>query len=100
MKVRVRNIKGTSDENPPKGFESWIAYWEFKMKREIPNKCKCPGCNKFCDKKDIEGCHVERISYNMFIEGRYIMPLCKQCNHRSDTFDINPTLLVDVPDIM
>ena len=38
MKVRVRNIKGTSDENPPKGFESWIAYWEFKMKREIPNK--------------------------------------------------------------
>lgn len=47
MKVRVRNIKGTSDENPPKGFESWIASWEFKMKREIPNKCQCPGCN--CD---------------------------------------------------
>ena len=76
--VRVKNIKGTEDNLPPSGYNSWEAYWEHETGRSF-SKCSCSGCGN----KVQVGEHV--IKAGSADRRWYIVPLCYSCNNkRSD----------------
>ncbi len=94
----IHNVKGSSKVSvkPPKPYDSWLSYWENKSncKLEANTYYKCPACGKATLRKDFDGCHVQK-AYN-YDQRWYIVPLCSSCNHRTDTFDVDVTL-VPVP---
>lgn len=44
--VEVKNINGTSKDrySNPKGYSSWITYWENKSLLPFPTYCQCEEC--------------------------------------------------------
>ena len=97
--MKIRNIKGSSkvSKNPPKDYTSWLEYWEVNANRKLKTgiKYKCPACGQAFERKDFDGCHVQKVDSTD--QKWYIIPLCDSCNHRNDTPDIGDIRLVDVP---
>ena len=97
--MKIKNVKGSSkvSPNPPKGYESWVEYWE-KNHGQILDPKKwydCPACGKSVQRMNFDGCHVQKDEATD--KKWYIIPLCDSCNHRKDSFDVNGNLLLDVP---
>ena len=94
----IHNVKGSSkiSTKPPKPYNSWLSYWEDKANCKLVDNTyyKCPACGEATLRKDFDGCHVQK-AYSSD-QSWYIVPLCSSCNHRTDTFDVNVTL-VPVP---
>ncbi len=71
--VKVRNKKGTGRRVPPRGYRTWLEYWE-KKKGQKAKGCMAYGCNGPAD----VGGHVIR-------SGRggkeYILPICRVHNN-------------------
>lgn len=82
--TKVKNKKGTGDDNPPKGYNSWKEYWEYAKNRKF-DKCS----NVKCKNSAEDGSHVfsymtvsNSISKSKIVElSQYIVPLCKTCNN-------------------
>lgn len=91
MYTTVRNINGTSD-NKPDNYDSWLAFWTAKTKRNAP-LCSCNDCFS----KSQVGAHVQEPGNNTS-DKWYIVPLCKKCNKKSDSFKVLTIDLVPVRD--
>lgn len=90
--IKVKNKNNTSNKIPPKGYGSWLAFWEDKT-GIAPKFCKMKDCTN-----DAEvGGHVIKAG-----EGakEYILPICKSCNNQGDTeeFEAEEGDLVSVAD--
>ncbi len=74
----VKNLKRTAGETCScLGSESWLEHWERKTGRKASSCAACRATD------DIVGAHVKRAGQ----EGsRFIVPLCKACNSRTDEF--------------
>lgn len=69
--VYVKNLHGTSDNNPPNGYTSWRDFWEKKTGRKF-GICSAIDCEE-----DAEvGGHVKKTNSQKW----YIVPLCKEHN--------------------
>ncbi|GHT52116.1 hypothetical protein AGMMS49982_11540 [Bacteroidia bacterium] len=90
MDVIVKNLPGTANEHP-RGYDSWIAYWEDKtgLKATV---CYCIGCNK----PAVVGAHVQKVYGSD--TNTYIIPLCHECNMKTDQFKTSDSELVRVPE--
>lgn len=84
--ILVKNLNDTSGRVPA-GFNSWIAYWEAKtgLKANVCNNVNCSA------KNDLVGAHV--IKVNSIDKNWYIVPLCKECNKKSDNFWVSGPLV-------
>ena len=74
----VKNIKGSSDNTPPKGYSSWKEYWE-DMKNRRFSYCSCVSCNMRAE----VGGHVKKVNGS---NAWYIVPICISHNNKPDTF--------------
>lgn len=88
--MTVKNYPGSSRWKAPKGYSSWLAYWE-------DHKGKAKECQAFdCSTKtNLVGAHVQKV--NSADKGVYIVPLCSGCNQRTDEFDVSAWKLLPVP---
>lgn len=87
--MKVRNVNGTS-RFIPRGYNSWLDYWE-KQTGKSATICSANSCWG----TDLVGAHVQKV--NSTDKCYYIVPLCRQCNQRTDEFEVNQYLLVPVP---
>ena len=70
--TKVKNLNGTSDNTPPRGYSSWRAWWEAQTGRRF-GTCSCSSCASSAT----VGAHVQKVgSDNKW----YIVPLCSSCN--------------------
>ncbi len=76
----VKNLHGTSDNNPPAGYSSWLSFWEDKTGRKARECCRCGSYN------NLVGAHVQKVYGS---KEWYIVPLCSACNKTESEFDIN-----------
>lgn len=86
----VKNIKGSSDNNPPSGYSSWREYWEVNKKRKF-SFCSCTTCSK-----DAEvGGHVKKVYGS---NEWYIVPICTRHNNFSytDSYEVKDEDLLRV----
>jgi hypothetical protein len=74
--IKIRNKKGTGGDTPPRGYSSWLEYWE-KNKNKKATLCEAKLCYNPAD----VGGHV--IKSGMGSE-EYILPICHKCNSRSE----------------
>lgn len=88
--MEVININGTSRFTVPKGYDSWLDYWE-KQTGLSALKCGTWGCMSF---HGLVGAHVQKA--NSTDKRYYITPLCRNCNNRVGIFTVT-TPLVPVP---
>lgn len=97
--MKIRNIQGSSkvNEKPPRGYSSWLDYWEVNANRKLQTgiKYKCPACRNAFERANFDGCHVQKVDSTD--SKWYIIPLCNSCSHRIDIPDIGDIRLVDVP---
>ena len=84
----VKNVNG-SGRFAPRGYDSWLDYWKAQT-GEKPYYCAADNCLG----TDLVGAHVQKT--NSTDKNWYIVPLCKSCNKRTDTFNVSKTL-VPVP---
>ena len=89
LSMYVKNINGSGRSSAPCGYSSWLEYWKEKSGESIYS---CSASN--CLGTDLVGAHVQK-AYSED-ESWYIVPLCKSCNNRTDTFNVTATL-VPVP---
>lgn len=89
LSMYVKNVAGSSRFEKPKGYSSWLAYWEAQTGKEA---YYCSADN--CYGTDLVGAHVQKAYGND--NSWYIVPLCSYCNKRTDTFYVSATL-VPVP---
>ena len=80
MYTWVKNAKGSSDDKPPEGYDSWKDFWEEQTKRKF-GKCS----NAKCKNDAKVGGHVEKV-YNLLDDKLYIVPLCYDCNNQREYF--------------
>jgi hypothetical protein len=80
MSILVKNINGTANRIPPVGYSSWLDFWEKKTGLKA-TKCNNVACSTT---KDLVGAHV--IKVNSVDQKWYIVPLCKACNAKTDSF--------------
>ncbi len=74
----VKNIHGSSDNNPPAGYRSWMDFWE-KKKMRTASSCSCITCARNAE----VGGHVKKeYGSNRW----YIVPLCYYHNNPSITY--------------
>lgn len=86
----VKNIRGSSDNNPPKGYSSWKEYWEDKKHRKFSG-CSCITCPRMAE----VGGHVKKV----YGSGEwYIVPICSKHNSPSytDSFEVRDDDLLRV----
>jgi hypothetical protein len=76
--IYVKNKKSTSEKKPSSEYSSWLDFWE-KKKGKKADKCERLNCQKT---NDIVGAHVIKSGDG---PKEYILPLCKDCNHASNT---------------
>lgn len=86
----VHNVLDTKDEPIPKGYASFLDYWEKQTGQSAPTKCPSVDSHENqdgsdADMTDLVGAHVR-------IDGQYcpddwawIVPLCKHCNSDDNT---------------
>lgn len=92
--ILVKNVNGTSRFKPPSGYANWLDYW---MRQTNASAICCSACFEM---NDLVGAHVQK--YNDEDRHIYIVPLCKKCNNRTDTFYVYTVgnisdILVPVP---
>jgi hypothetical protein len=89
--IKVKNLNGTSDNTPPKGYTSWRSWWEAKKGRKF-DTCSCSGCKSSAT----VGAHVQKASSTD--KSWYIVPLCSSCNKKpkSEEFEVREYDLVAV----
>lgn len=85
----VKNVLGSSRFPAPAGYGSWLEYWE-RHSGQSAYYCSASGCFG----TDLVGAHVQKAYGDD--KRWYIVPLCKSCNKRTDTFYVSATL-VPVP---
>ena len=73
-----KNKNGTSERSCKCG--SWKAHWENNSSKPWPISCCASDCNGTAE----VGAHV----INSDCSGEWIVPLCKACNNRTDTFSL------------
>lgn len=91
--VRVKNINGTSSHRyakPPIGYDSWTEYWEMKSYYCL-SCCACIGCSNPIK----VGAHVRKTHGD---NKWYIVPLCYECNKKTEPFFVDENYLVEVND--
>ncbi len=88
--MKVKNVPGSSRFPKPRGYNSWLEYWSAHKGYTSPF-CSAYGCYS----TGLVGAHVQKV--NSMDLSWYIVPLCKSCNQRVDTFDVDANLLVPVP---
>lgn len=86
----VKNVIGPSRFSVPRGYTSWLDYWE-KHTGMKGLMCGVEGCISFYD---LVGAHVQKV--NSTDKRYYITPLCSNCNNRIGVFTVT-TPLVPVP---
>lgn len=90
--IKVKNKNNTTGKTPPKGYSSWLDFWE-KKKGKKATVCEVMGCGGGPD----VGGHVIKAG-----EGakEYILPICKSCNNKPDgeVFEAWESDLVSVAD--
>lgn len=74
--IAVKNKKGTSNNNPPGGYSSWLDFWE-KKKGKKANTCEVKTCK---GDPDVGG-HVIKSGQG---SKEYILPMCYTCNNKPD----------------
>ena len=87
----VTNVNGSGRFKPPKGYTSWLQYWERQTGK------KAFFCSAlYCKNSNLAGAHVQK-AYSTDKKW-YIIPLCISCNGKSskDVFEVLD-LLVPVP---
>ena len=77
----VKNVNGSGRYSAPSGYSSWLEYWEANAGREV-TFCGAHGCLD----TDLVGAHVQKAYSNDTTW--YIVPLCRSCNQRTDTFEV------------
>ena len=89
--VKVKNINGTSKDrySNPKGYSSWLDYWENNSIFVTLDKCACIGCSN----KAKVGAHVRKTNGD---NKWYIVPLCYECNKNTEPFNVNEDYLVEL----
>jgi hypothetical protein len=90
-KLKVQNAIDTS-QLTPRGFSSWLKYWEYYRWQIPAGIYSCPACGKSTQKSDFVGAHVEIVGFPG--KQMYIVPLCNSCNHRPDMFTVDAELLL------
>ena len=76
-----KNKNGTSERSCKCG--SWKEHWENNSCKPWPLNCCASDCNGIAE----VGAHV----INPNCSGEWIVPLCKGCNNRTDTFALKAT---------
>lgn len=91
--VEVKNINGTSNDrySSPKGYHSWIDYWENKSGLSFLKYCSCVECQNSAK----VGAHVMKTNSS---RTWYIIPLCYECNKKTESFNVDEDYLVKVDD--
>ena len=86
----VRNIEGSSDNKPPRGFTSWKDYWEYYKKRNF-SSCSCISCTR---KAEVGG-HVKKVYGS---NAWFIVPICKPHNSLpyTDSYEVKDDDLLPV----
>ena len=90
--TKVKNLNGTSDNDPTKkGYSSWKEFWEEKKGKKF-SSCSCSGCLKSAS----VGAHVQKDS--LADRKWYIVPLCISCNvsKKDEVFEVRDNDLVAV----
>lgn len=90
MYVLVKNLSGTGSErySDPHGYSSWKEFWKAN-KGYWPSICSAKDCYKPAE----VGAHVKKVyGGNQW----YIVPLCSGCNHRTDSFYVEESMLVPI----
>lgn len=77
----VKNIIGSSRFPAPKGYSTWLDYWEHQTGKKV-SICGVFGCSK----TDLVGAHVQKV--NGTDKSWYITPICRSCNQRTDEFNV------------
>lgn len=91
MYIEVRNINGTGDNLPPRGYSSWLDYC---TRNFILPEVSIPCSNFACDNQAEVGGHVKLVDSN---DRRwFITPLCKKCNAKSDSYYVDESKLEPV----
>jgi hypothetical protein len=89
--IEVKNLNGTTDNDPPEGYSTWKEFWEDKKEKDF-STCSCKDCSN-----DAEvGAHVKKA--NSSDNKWYIVPLCTSCNHKTkdEVFEVREYDLVPV----
>ncbi len=73
----VKNINGSSDNLPPRGYCSWKEFWEAKKNRRF-SRCSCINC---LGNAEVGG-HVKKVNGT---NAWYITPICVRHNNLPDT---------------
>jgi hypothetical protein len=71
--TRVHNLRGTGYRDPPDGYRTFKAWWEYKKGRRFEN-CSC--CGRAITESG-DGSHVQKVDGG---DEWYIVPLCDDCN--------------------
>lgn len=82
MANKVKNLNGTSQKNPPCGYSCWLDFWEQKTGHRA-GECA------HCSNPATVGAHVKLVNGNL----TYIVPLCYECNKRTDEFTVYKELV-------
>ena len=88
--TKVKNVNGSSRFPAPRGYNSWLEYWE-KQTGQRKFTCGAAGCRK----TDLVGAHVQKVDSQD--KKWYIVPLCKSCNKKDKPFNVDDDMLVPVP---
>lgn len=94
--MRVKNLNGTSSHSCNCG--TWLNHWKnfsgyYRIRPNEEISCSVIGCRN----KATDGGHVKKISSGISrtiprVNDWYIVPLCKQCNQKTDEFDIDDSV--------
>lgn len=87
--IKVKNVNGSSRFARPTGYDSWLDYWEEKSGKTAW-KCSATDCNMI-GRWNLVGAHVQKV-YGTY-KSWYIIPLCGDCNNRTDEFYVDETLI-------
>ncbi len=82
MATKVKNLNGTSNKTPSCEYSCWLDFWEKKTGR---NADECAHCSN----RATVGGHVKPVNGSL----TYIVPLCYECNKRTDEFTVYKELV-------
>ena len=80
--IKVKNASGTSRYNAPAGYSSWLEYWDDKSGKTA-SECSAIDCD-VKGRENLVGAHVKKVYGGD--NHSYIVPLCRECNMRTDEF--------------
>ncbi|KEA52245.1 hypothetical protein DT73_15225 [Mangrovibacter sp. MFB070] len=75
--VSLKIESGATQSTPPKGFRSWLTFWEAQRGKHAA-ECEAFGC----DREVTEAGRVIKVGKE---DGVYILPLCDRCSSQANT---------------